>query len=189
MPNLRMRLAIHVSLPSLAGGTANALACQTWVGGSVDRATRSMIADPGRWLSLVETETSTAAAAAGYEGALLDWDLVQINPGDRPTPKGAGGLVLTSMDVEEAVEDEFNEWYDTEHIPLLSKLPGMLAARRFRAQRGSPRYVALYHVTDIAIYAKPSWYSANETPWMLRMRRFQRNRTYFMFRSAEGTPQ
>jgi hypothetical protein len=28
----------------------------------------------------------------------------------------------------------------------------------------------------------PGWMAANQTPWMLRMRRYQRDRTYFMFR-------
>ena len=56
-----------------------------------------------------------------------------------------------------------------------------LAARRFRATEGNPRYVALYHVEDTGIYATPGWKAANETPWILRMRRFQRDRTYFMF--------
>ena len=46
---------------------------------------------------------------------------------------------------------------------------------------GDPRYVALYHVENTDIYATPGWMAANETPWILRMRRFQRDRTYFMF--------
>jgi hypothetical protein len=62
----------------------------------------------------------------------------------------------------------------------------MIRARRFRALSGTPRYVALYHVANPDIYATAAWTSANFTPWMLRMRRFQRNRTYFMFHPAEG---
>jgi hypothetical protein len=187
MANLRLHLAIHDRpLAPGPGDVAEVLTRQIWRGGPVDRATRTMIADPPRWLSLIE---SASPAAAPQAGRLLSWDLEQINPGDMRSPQDAGGLIITAMDIDAAVENEFNDWYNTEHIPILTKLPGMLAARRFRAERGATRYLALYHVTDPAIYAKPSWYTANETPWMLRMRRFQRNRTYFMFRPPEGAAQ
>lgn len=181
MANLHLQLAIYDQAPALPQA-ADAVRRQVWVGGATDRATRTMIEEPRRWLTLLETRTP---AADGTAGALLSWDLEQINPGDAPSPEDAGGILITAMDVDPAVEEEFADWYNTEHIPILSKLPGMIAARRFRARRGHTRYVALYHVTDLGIYAKPSWFTANETPWMLRMRRFQRNRTYFMFRSPD----
>jgi hypothetical protein len=187
MRNLSLQLSIYASAPTpprqAAGETAT---CQLWIGGATDRTTRTMIEEPRRWLMLIET----AAGAPGAhvpDGSLLSWKLDQINPGDRSSPSNAGGLILSSMDIEASVDEEFNDWYDMEHFPVLTKLPGMLAARRFRARQGSPRYVALYHVTDLAIYAKPSWYCVNDTPWTQRMRRFQRNRTYFMFRPAHDT--
>ena len=121
---------------------------------------------------------------------LLSWDLEQILPGDRVSPARAGGVILVSMDIDPDREAEFNDWYNTEHIPCLSRIPGVLAARRFRAvedsRRGVPAYVALYHVESTGIYATRTWVVANETPWMLRMRRFQRNRTYFMFPTRVG---
>jgi hypothetical protein len=189
MPGLGLQLTISESVPKLshqATTESKLLTRQSWIGGVTDRKTRTMIAEPRRWLVLIETvSTLTEAPPAG--GERFRWDLEQINPGDCPSPDNAGGLILSSMDIDGGVEEEFNDWYNTEHMPVLAKLPGMLAARRFRAHHGSPGYVALYHVTDITIYAKRSWYSVNETPWTQRMRRFQRNRTYFMFRPAEDT--
>ncbi|WP_375459948.1 DUF4286 family protein [uncultured Enterovirga sp.] len=157
---------------------------QAWVGGAVDRESRRMIPEPRRWLTLIE-HVGSPDAAPPIPGALHDWWLEQVAPGAAPSPEGAGGLVLVSMDVDPAVEEEFNDWYTTEHIPLLSAVPGMIRARRFRALTGQPAYVALYHVETTDIYATEAWTSANYTPWMLRMRRFQRNRTYFMFHPAE----
>ena len=94
----------------------------------------------------------------------------------------------TMMDVDACAEEEFNDWYNTEHMPVLSNLPGMLTARRFRAHHGRPSYIALYHVSDLSIYAKSSWTAVNKTPWTKRMRRYQHNRTYFMFvRTANST--
>jgi hypothetical protein len=159
------------------------LACaqQVWRGGETDRTTRSMRKLPPRWLALTDEPAPDSPAPPDREKPLLSWDLEQLVPGDMPAPERAGGVVLVSMDCAPEVSDEFNEWYNTEHIPLLRAVPGMIAARRFRARSGNPAYVALYHVKDIGIYAGPSWMAANETPWIRRLRRFQQNRTYFMF--------
>jgi hypothetical protein len=183
---MRAQLAIYESRPELSLHASTEFTRQLWIGGNTDRSTRTMAEVPRRWMVLVET-ASKPVEALFPKGELRSWDLQQINPGEQPSPAAAVGLILSSMDIDESVEDEFNDWYDTEHFPVLTKLPGMLAARRFRAHRGRPRYVALYHVADLAIYALRSWYSVNDTPWTLRMRRFQSNRTYFMFRTADDT--
>jgi hypothetical protein len=50
---------------------------------------------------------------------------------------------------------EYNEWYDSVHIPDLERLDGVLGARRFRLadmdspQTGHPPYLALYEL-DVA---------------------------------------
>ncbi len=139
-----------------------------------------MIADPPRWLLIADHLPDQPPPSE--RSPLRQWALRQINPGDLASPDIAGGVILVSMNVEPAREDEFNDWYNMEHIPHFNRLAGVIAARRFRAAEGDPRYVALYHVDDTAIYATPDWTAANETPWILRMRRFQRDRTYFMFR-------
>ena len=181
----RLHLDLTISdRPGPASSTEN-LPVQDWVGGAVDRDSRRMIGEPRRWLRLVE-HAGRDAPVDVPAGTVLAWRLEQIVPGQEPSPAGAGGLVLVSMDVDPAIEDEFNDWYTTEHIPLLSQVPGMIRARRFRAVSGSPSYVALYHVADTDIYATEAWTSANYTPWMLRMRRYQRNRTYFMFHPRSG---
>jgi hypothetical protein len=150
------------------------------MGGATDLATRTMIADPPRWLAIAEHGADQTPPPA-ERPALREWALEQINPGNLASPDHSGGVILVSMNIEPAREEEFNDWYDLEHIPHFNRLAGVIAARRFRAIEGEPRYVALYHVEDTSIYATPGWTAANQTPWMLRMRRFQRDRTYFMF--------
>ena len=56
------------------------------------------------------------------------------------------------MNVDPAAEAEFNDWYDAEHLPQLRAVPGVLAARRFRATdlTSERRYLALYHLRDTA---------------------------------------
>jgi hypothetical protein len=164
------------------GPAAEILTPQVWQGGATDLSTRTMIADPPHWLVLADHEADQPPPE--FAGSRLTRGLEQIFPGRRTSPSNAGGVILVSMDIDAGREEEFNDWYNTEHIPRLSSIPGVLAARRFRAlSAAAPAYVALYHVEDAGIYATRTWVAANETPWMLRMRRFQRNRTYFMFRT------
>jgi hypothetical protein len=154
---------------------------QLWKGGATDLTMRTMIADPPRWL-LIADHGPDQTPPLPERRPLHHWALEQMNPGNLASPDNAGGVILVSMNIDPGYEEEFNDWYNLEHIPRLNRLAGVIAARRFHALEGNPRYVALYHVADTAIYATPGWMEANQTPWMLRMRRFQRDRIYFMFR-------
>ncbi len=146
---------------------------QVWRGGATDLSTRAITEHPARWLVLSDYDSDPSGIIAEEAKApLLAWDLEQILPGRQVSPSGAGGVILVSMDVDPAHEDEFNDWYNTEHIPLLRKVPGVITARRFRADHGKPVYVALYHVGDTGVYATPAWMAANTTPWILRLRKF-----------------
>jgi hypothetical protein len=50
------------------------------------------------------------------------------------------------------VEDEYNRWYDEQHLPEVCAWPGVTGARRYRLDRASPgarrstaaRYLAIY---------------------------------------------
>jgi hypothetical protein len=42
-------------------------------------------------------------------------------------------VFIASMDVDPDKEDIFNEVYDKEHVPLLSKVPGVLSVTRFES--------------------------------------------------------
>ena len=111
---------------------------------------------------------------------LMRFEGDQILPGDRLPPDNAGGFLINAMNVDPAAEAEFNKWYDTEHIPALAAVPGVLAARRFRAtvslqrtglSRGANRrYVALYHLVSPDVQATPAWKSAADSEWTRRMR-------------------
>ena len=180
-----LNLAILDQPPALHAAAPPGVTRQVWQGGVTDLATRTMVAMPPRWLVLAEHRTTlpvTETAALAGATPMLSWELQQILPGDALSPPDARGVILVSMDIDPEREDEFNDWYNTEHMPHFRRVPGVIAARRFRALRGSPTYVALYHVADTHVYATPAWMAANETPWILRMRRYQRNRTYLMFR-------
>jgi hypothetical protein len=96
----------------------------------------------------------------------------QMVPGDGVAPAGAGGLLVASMNVDPAAEAEFNEWYNTEHLPQLGAVPGVLTARRFQAAGAGveKKYLALYHLASVAVSRSEAWQKAANTPWTEKMR-------------------
>ena len=58
------------------------------------------------------------------------------------------GLLLAMMEPPPAMEEEFQDWYDTEHFPERATCEGFLTAHRFICIDGWPRYLALYDVAD-----------------------------------------
>ena len=101
---------------------------------------------------------------------LMRFEGEQVLPGDRLPPDNAGGFLLNAMNVEAAHEAEFNEWYNTEHIPALGSVPGTLSARRYRGIGGTQRYVALYHLTSPEVVRSAEWKKAADTAWTQKMR-------------------
>lgn len=93
------------------------------------------------------------------------WACEQINPGDAMPPMMSHALFVAIGDVPVEWEDEFNRWYDLEHLPLLAQVPGVQRARRFRDPHGKPRYIALYDLADESVVRHPAWISASATEW------------------------
>jgi hypothetical protein len=109
-------------------------------------------------------------------GRLLRFEGEQMLPGDQMAPADAGALLLNAMNVNPDIEDEFNKWYDDEHIPALAAVPGVSCARRFRATQGHLKYVALYHVASPEVVASAAWKKAAATPWTQRIGPHMRDR-------------
>src|SRR5260370_1758227 len=58
------------------------------------------------------------------------------------------GLLMVWTDIDREFEDEFNHWYDEEHLPRLLEVPGFLSAGRYIAVKGAPKYLAMYELED-----------------------------------------
>ena len=104
---------------------------------------------------------------------LLRFEGTQTNPGDADAPGGAGGLLLNAMNVAPEAEDDFNAWYDEEHLRALIAVPGTLSARRYRSAvegTGVRRYVAIYHLETPDVTRSDAWKTAVDTPWSARVR-------------------
>lgn len=73
-------------------------------------------------------------------------------PGSNAVPLGTGALtthylVVLSDATTPEQEDEFNRWYDVQHVPDVMRVPGFVGAQRFIRVGGPgnvPRYLAVF---------------------------------------------
>ena len=106
-------------------------------------------------------------------------------------------LFVVSMDVDRDKEALFNEVYDTEHVPLLSKVPGVKGVSRmkgedFMMQLGGEKmqkkhdgaaYTAVYEIDSPAVLMSPEWAKAGEQGrWPGEVRPFTKNRSHKVFK-------
>ena len=61
------------------------------------------------------------------------------------------GLLFATMEPPADIEEEFQDWYDTEHFPERQSCPGFLTANRFVCIDGWPRYSAMYDLEDVEV--------------------------------------
>jgi hypothetical protein len=69
----------------------------------------------------------------------------------------ARGLLLAMMEPPPSMEEEFQDWYDTEHFPERATCEGFLTASRFVCIDGWPRYLALYDLADTEVLRGPAY--------------------------------
>ena len=103
-------------------------------------------------------------------------------------------LLVVSMDIQKDKEDLFNEVYDTEHIPAILKVPGVIKVERYKLQsitmnfggelkdldiETEPRYTAIYEILNPDILKSNEWGSAVEFGrWTAEVRPFTSNRQF-----------
>ncbi len=87
------------------------------------------------------------------------------------TPKKGLGLLMVYTDVAPEHEEEFNRWYNEEHIAERLAIPGVLNAARYAAVQGGPKYLACYELDEPGTWHSAAWQSRlnNPTEWSQRM--------------------
>jgi hypothetical protein len=85
--------------------------------------------------------------------------------------KKGRGIFLVYTDIDPQHEEEFNAWYNTEHLPELLSLPGFLDAARYVAYKGVPRYLAVYELESAEALKTAEFqkWRANPSPWSRRI--------------------
>jgi len=86
------------------------------------------------------------------------------------------------MDVERHREALFNELYDSEHVPLLLKLPGCVNVARYRTETaGEPRYLAAYEVERTDLPMSQTWNETSDVGrWKPEARPYTYNKRYIV---------
>ena len=82
------------------------------------------------------------------------------------------GFLLVLMQPPPTLEEEFNAWYDTEHIAERRAVPGFETALRYVCIDGAPRYLALYDMASPDVLNSPAYLKVafdNASPWTKRV--------------------
>ena len=105
-------------------------------------------------------------------------------------------LFIVSMDVASEKEALFNEVYDTEHIPFITAVPGVLGAtrsvrepltmmlageKRVMDPGDEPKYCAIYELESPEVLLSEAWAEAGERGrWPGEVRPFTTNRRHIL---------
>lgn len=89
--------------------------------------------------------------------------------GTRPA-KDADFVLTVRLNIPAEKEQDFNEWYNVDHVPALVGVPGVYCARRYVAVEGDPKYLAVYEMNDARVPKTPEWDKARNSEWTLRIR-------------------
>jgi hypothetical protein len=79
-------------------------------------------------------------------------------------PLAGKGMLLTSMDIDATDDEDFNRWYDREHLEERVAIEGFIEARRYVARTGSPKYLCLYSTETIDVLDSPNYRVRLSTP-------------------------
>ncbi len=112
-------------------------------------------------------------------------------------------LFTASMDVQSAKDGLFNEVYDTEHVPALLKVPGVISVARYKTREltmmlagerhtvvieGEPTYTALYGLESPDVLVSDGWAVATEQGrWPAQVRPFTSNRRHVLYERLSGS--
>jgi len=80
------------------------------------------------------------------------------------------GLLMVWAEVPADKEDDFNRWYNEEHLPERMAIPGFLSGARYEAVKGGPKHLACYELESAAVLESPAYkkVQANPTEWTKR---------------------
>src|SRR6201981_2756505 len=84
----------------------------------------------------------------------------------------AHGILIAAMDFSNVAEDEFNDWYDTEHIPERQRVPGFLVCQRWIGAEHPKQSVATYDLESVSVLQGPGYRAIggeNLSPWSKRV--------------------
>ena len=107
-------------------------------------------------------------------------------------------IFSAAMDVQSDKDALFNEVYDKEHVPLLLKVPGVVAVARFKKQEvtlviggerktivveNEPTYNAFYEIESPEVLVSEAWANAvDQGRWPGQVRPYTKNRRHVLYK-------
>ena len=84
----------------------------------------------------------------------------------------AKGTLIAAMDFSTVDAGEFNDWYDTEHVPERQRVPGFLTLQRWIGADNPRQSVATYDLDNVNVLQGPAYRAIggeNLSPWSKRI--------------------
>jgi len=84
----------------------------------------------------------------------------------------AKGTLIAAMRIAQVAEDEFHDWYDTEHLPERQRVPGFLVCERWLGAEDARVSVATYDLESVAVLQGAAYRAIggeNLSPWSKRV--------------------
>ena len=121
---------------------------------------------------------------------------------NRNMPINSRYLFIARMDVQPDKEDLFNEVYDTEHVPTLLEVPGVLSVARFKTREltmiiggeertieisGQPKYTAMYELESPDVLVSDGWAAGvDDGRWPGEVRPYTTNRRHVLMERLDS---
>ena len=127
---------------------------------------QSVVTNPTPWSQRVRSIYGTNRERMNFR--------LMCDVGAAPSPD-APWMYIVHTDIPETIVDEYNAWYDKEHLPRCVGIPGVLRARRYAAAACtsstlSPKYLTAYELAGPDVWESPAAQVARKTPWTEKMR-------------------
>jgi hypothetical protein len=86
-------------------------------------------------------------------------------------------IFAVGHDMSSTREEEYNAWYNTEHIPAMNRVPGFVTARRFKMVLGDPlpkslistpshpKYLQVYDLESEEVLRSDIFMKERSSPW------------------------
>lgn len=76
----------------------------------------------------------------------------------------AEAILFSQMQPDAEWEDDFNDWYNQEHVPARMAVPGFTAACRYVAVSDAVRYAVAYYMESIDVMETPQYKQLKTAP-------------------------
>lgn len=91
---------------------------------------------------------------------------------NHPSQHIGGTILVVMMEVDPEHEEEFNRWYNEEHLPERLEIPGYISARRFKLEEGKGvlKYLCIWELEDASPLQSEEYKAQQLRPSELRDR-------------------